>query len=332
MTPTTLPPELIKAIVDDLALQKDTTALTACALTCKFMNFCSRKHLFSTIHMGAIPSLKSHCGGTPRIEQLVSLLNHSPEIADCIKEFSYKLWHRDYEDQTAPVVLKRLTKVRSLTLVRLAQFMLWKFVPVRFQEAMAHLIQLPSEMKLVLRLCHNIPMALFMSCPNLTQLKLENMELQDTDLINLVLNQVPHNPPRIKHFSFSDSSSTSLEKLLQTRRPDSLPFFDFSELLHLSLIPTYGNIGNSAETIMKGDETTYFSYLSRSAPTPTSRSPSYADTPFVVNRYGNEPNHTPSAFNNPKMPQCQTHHQRHEPRAAVWTFPGTEIAGRNEHP
>jgi len=32
MMPTTLPPDLIKAIVDDLALQKDTTTLEACTL------------------------------------------------------------------------------------------------------------------------------------------------------------------------------------------------------------------------------------------------------------------------------------------------------------
>ena len=251
MTPTTLPPDLVEAIVDDLALQKDTTALKACALTCKFMNFCSRKHLFSAIHMGAIPSLDCRRGGTPRIEQLVSLLNHSPEIADCVKEFSYTLWRGHYRDQTAPVVLKRLTKVRSLTLVGLAQFRPWKDVPVRFQEAMAHLIQLPSVTKLVLQSCHNIPMALFMSCPNLTQLKLEDVEFQDTDdLVNLVPNQVPHKPPRVKKFSFSNGTPASLEKLLQARRPDSLPFFNFSDLLHLSLIP-YGEIGNLAEMTLR---------------------------------------------------------------------------------
>ena len=250
MTPT-LPPDLVEAIVDDLALQKDPTTLKACALTCKFMNFCSRKHLFSAIHMGAIPSLDCRRGGTPRIEQLVSLLNHSPEIADCVKEFSYTLWRGHYRDQTAPVVLKRLTKVRSLTLVGLAQFRPWKDVPVQFQEAMAHLIQLPSVTKLVLQSCHNIPMALFMSCPNLTQLKLEDVELQDTDdLINLFPNQVLHKPPRVKKFSFSNGSPASLEKLLQARRPDSLPFFNFSDLLHLSLIP-YSEIGNLAEMTLK---------------------------------------------------------------------------------
>lgn len=38
--------------------------------------------------------------------------------------------------------------------------------------------------------------------------------------------------------------------LLQARRPDSLPFFDFSDLLHLSLV-SYGEIGNLAEMTLK---------------------------------------------------------------------------------
>ena len=101
-----LPPELIKAIVDEL--QDDQATLIACSLASSYFSAPCREYLFSKIHL--------YQDEQQRIKDLLSIFMSNPSLGIHVRSLTLTLHHdHDPDETTLPSLLSMFSRLRQLS-------------------------------------------------------------------------------------------------------------------------------------------------------------------------------------------------------------------------
>ncbi|KAF8149925.1 hypothetical protein B0H34DRAFT_731755 [Crassisporium funariophilum] len=217
-----LPIEVIGVIIDALGDERDMNALKACCLTCRAFVHLSRKHLFSTLDINTTFPYRTWNFG-----QLLSISD--PGVLDCILKFEFQITRCELEYPSLPTFLLRITKLESLFLSALNdETKDWSKLHKALQEALLHLMHLPTLTHFRLRWFKNFPVSAIVSCNNLISLNVGDVVLVEMD--HLPTRSKPH---MIQEYTMERLASSATHALLDTKLANGNPGFDFTMLKKL---------------------------------------------------------------------------------------------------
>lgn len=241
MSSTSLPAELIEAIIDEVGLSHDRPTLKACSLVSLAFVFPSQKHLFHEIDLEK---------PDPRIsrktcyQRFHKLLLAKPHLGIHIRELrigddseddfgwgSGKSWIVQTKS-TLSRTLSLLPKLEAFSLSFSADMVSWKSIPAETRAAIGSLFRLPSLKAASLEFITSFPPQLLLSLLRLQYLSLSCVEVDtgtlitsdvsclqgrwETNLRSVFLRGV--SPPTITSIAdvLSESSPHTLKKITAT--------------------------------------------------------------------------------------------------------------------
>ncbi|KAF8997635.1 hypothetical protein BDQ17DRAFT_1411379 [Cyathus striatus] len=172
-----MPTNVIKLIIDEVALTNDSDSLNACALTCRLFLEYGRRHQFHAITFREYTCEPS----ASRLSGLYDILEVSPHIAPYIRQLI--IFENDlavFACSAFPQVLKKLQNLESCKL-RFNPFVDWEAVPSGAADALVNQFFSPRMERLELSGIYNIPALVTRSFLHLTFLRLIAVDFSTAD-------------------------------------------------------------------------------------------------------------------------------------------------------
>jgi hypothetical protein len=240
----TLPFDVIETIIAVLATvdDQDLSAVKTCSLTCSsFLHLC-RKHIFASISLDVFGASESPFPTSPLF---LKLLGTAPEIVHFVRKLSVEV----LGDKSVTEIeskkffdlaeaLKRFTRIEHLTIASYQQSCLrdgivqdWPNVAECIQDAVLHLLMLPTLRDLKLTGLFHFPILELARCTHLRGLCTETFRDPVYDQSSSTLH------PRslvLEEYDLAHRSSQAMEKLMMFEWPNGQPFLDFSHLVRFS--------------------------------------------------------------------------------------------------
>jgi hypothetical protein len=164
-----IPLELVRSIIDVLAIQGHKTDLNTASLISRLFREACLTHLFSSIAITLHPSSKA------RNEQLAHILTHNPRIGEVVRTLHVTFTDAPSADSDLlSNMFRALPGIRHLTLYsdRMSHFH-WHLLPSNIQQSILHLLTHPqSEIShLAIRNIAVFPVAYLSRCSSLQHLE-----------------------------------------------------------------------------------------------------------------------------------------------------------------
>lgn len=244
-----IPFDILENIIDILAADDDTnlTFLKPCALICRSLLHCSRKHIFRTIIIGLPTNLTDE---RPKLfsqmpSRLSRLMSRTPEIADYVRvlKIGVDTGEKYYAKcRQLPSTLRRFKHVESLTLsARSAsrtisvKILDWTDVRPPMQNAILSIIQLRTLKTLILWKII-FPILQVKVGVNVRALHTADVDFFELDDDGSQAGPEPPNavqPIQLHTYSMGYDCGAQSTILLEAKRSDGRPVFDFSHLREL---------------------------------------------------------------------------------------------------
>lgn len=235
---TTLPLDILTYIIDLLAHgdDEDTKSLQILSRACKSLVPLCRKHLFSSLRLHS----KLHS------ERISDLLSRNPDLTRYVKSLKYGVDIPISDDELRILdLIKARSILQSIELLSQPGFD-WNTFPESVQSSLRSLIQLPTVTNLDIRSFKNFPSTALSLCCNLSDLRLEGLEMT---------------PPEVNQVIFRSKTPTPVSLYAKTRTYEGLatlmksvsagvPFVDFSRLQTASFnVDSPGDISHISDLI-----------------------------------------------------------------------------------
>ncbi|KAF8182075.1 hypothetical protein BJ912DRAFT_979015 [Pholiota molesta] len=229
-----IPLDVIETIIDILVTLDDhgLSSVRTCSLTCRsFLHFC-RKHIFASVSLDIGKTYASipH----PTSAQFQKLLITAPEIAKYVRKLSfgvppYQSWGGFFNVVNLAEVLMKFDQVQQLTIGSINTFeaINWSKLPFCLQDAVFHLLDLPTIDYLILIRISHFRVSDLTRCSNLRRLRVEFFKDPVLDQISPTLH------PRsvvLEEYSMGWQSCEAMEKVIALEWPNGQPVFDFRQL------------------------------------------------------------------------------------------------------
>lgn len=215
------PVEIVTEIIYNL---KDSrAALNSCSQTCKILLPICRQHIFRSIHLNS---------QSDKILSFGAILCRGPEIADYVRELSFKL-HASDLGEDVPRVLNKLEKICEFTIMGPRSHDDWEDFDESLKQSILHIIHSPSLKKLILGLSVNkFPFSTFIHCTNLTSIFLLR---PITPLVKHQDVATGRKGPQLIEFNYLGHTGDTVLDLFHSRVPGevAIPIVDFSCLRDL---------------------------------------------------------------------------------------------------
>jgi hypothetical protein len=229
-----IPLDVIETIIDVLVTLDDhgLSSVRTCSLTCRsFLHFC-RKHIFASISLDIGKTYASI--PYPTSASFQKLLITAPEIAKYVRKLSfgvppYQSWGGFFNVVNLAEVLMKFDQVQQLTIGSINTFeaINWSKLPFCLQDAVFHLLDLPTIEHLILIRISHFRVSDLTRCSNLRRLRVEFFK-------DPVLDQIPPTlHPRsvvLEEYSMGWQSCEAMEKVIALEWPNGQPVFDFRQL------------------------------------------------------------------------------------------------------
>ena len=223
------PPEIIEEIIK--ALGDDVTALKAFSQTYSSLLPLCRKYLFRSIHI-----TRSYSQRPRLITSFGILLDANPGISNHVRNFVYRIYTPDIDDDDVLRVLGGLRRVQCFKLgAAVGRVIEWKKLRQPFRDALLRLIHLRSISRLKIVHIRDFPINAFFSCVNLADLTLRcftGSAVADGQGEEEV---VPDAAPQLRSFGFDSKSGPHVLHLFNDRQSNGIPVLDFSSVRRLSV-------------------------------------------------------------------------------------------------
>ena len=221
LQPTVIPFDVYELIIDSLAEDdEELTTMRACSLVSRAFLPLSRKHIFASVKIRS-PRRSTSLS----VDKFVHLIEQNPEIGEYIRKFDYGIATHDH----IPHTLRKLTKLKSLTLWQSTENeFVWRTNwPMR--SALLHLMQLPTLSHLKLNGITNFPFDLIYRS-SLKHLEIECTNFVAEDVVPPSTTPLSRKSVCLREYSAGLRSASVTKKLVEAKRPDGLPIVDFTEL------------------------------------------------------------------------------------------------------
>ena len=229
-----LPFDVLALIIDIVGENKDINLLKELALVSHSSLQICRRHLFTTVELR---------DGDPRLDVasskrgFVKLLKSRLEIVNYIRKLTYQVSFKNDDDHLlSPILSKFLPTFSHLNCLTIATSCRdWSALDSSLTSMFLHLMRLPTINHINLSGFVNFPLSSLTLSVNLLRLDifcLSHFEYSDEQ--GFLKNAQSETIPKIREFHTS-SSSLLTTKLLDAKRQDGQPAFNFMDLRRLSM-------------------------------------------------------------------------------------------------
>ena len=232
-----LPFDVIVLIIDIIGETNDKNLLKKLSLvSLSFLQIC-RKHLFATVELHSInPHL------VPSKKGFVKLLKSRSDVINCIRKLTYRVGNKkDSDDHLfSSMILSKflpsVSRLNSLTIAASHYNRDWNTLDSSLTSAFLHLMHLPTINHIGLSLIVNFPVSSLTLSVNLLRLDLHNATLRTGggDFGENPQSETFETMPKIREFHTSNSTDLT-KKLLDAKRQDGRPAFNFMDLRRVSM-------------------------------------------------------------------------------------------------
>ena len=239
---SSIPFDIIALIIDIVGENKDTNLLKELTLVShSFLQICS-KHLFATVELyDTVPN--HHVAFSKK--RFVKLLKNRPDVAKYIRTLMYNMENNNRiqspqfdsnlvndDDLLSPIlpnILRTISRLNCLTIT--GSFLYWNTLDSSLISALLHLMHLPTINHIELSFIKDFPLSSLTSSVNLHRLNILFLTHFEDDSFEIVQSETP---PNIREFHTSGSDRLTT-KLLDAKRRDGRPAFNFTDLRRLSI-------------------------------------------------------------------------------------------------
>jgi hypothetical protein len=230
---TFMPQELIDKFIDDLWFEGDFDSLktlkTLSQTASLFLHRC-RRHLFTNIRLSTENSTDESQCIARKAKNLEEVLVRVPDIANYVQNLSLLVSNfNNVEVHIISQLLLRFSMISEFSFFTCTPCD-WALVAPELQSAISHLVYSPRMKTLSLHSIHNVPVAFFASCINITDLIIQWCAFEDDASLG---NAETGSIARLHNFDLS-GTSVGVEKLICGRSQDGSPILDFSHLQELT--------------------------------------------------------------------------------------------------
>jgi hypothetical protein len=129
-----------------------------------------------------------------------------------------------------PRTLRKLTKLKSLTIWHNTENKLKWGTHWPMRPALLHLMQLPTLSHLKLWWIENFPISDLIHSSSLKHLEIEKVDFAEEDVVPPSTAPLPRKSVLLREYNVGLRSASATKKLVEAKRPDGLPVVDFTEL------------------------------------------------------------------------------------------------------
>ena len=229
-----LPLEIIAQIIDIVGENEDTNLLKELALVSHFFHQICITHLFATVELHDANSML-HVASSKK--GFVKLLKSRPDTVKYIRKLTYNMGNtREGLDDDHLLLPNYLRTISRLNCLAIDAFKLdWNTLDSSLTSALLYLMHLPTVNHINLSFIQNFPLSSLTPSVNLLRLDIFYLcrpNPDDEDRSEIVVQS--ELMPKIREFHTSDSAVLTT-KLLQAKRQDGQPAFNFMGLRHVSM-------------------------------------------------------------------------------------------------
>ena len=234
-----LPFDITSQIIDFVGETEDKTLLKSLALVSPSFHQISSKYLFASIEL---QDAKRHIPSSKK--GFAKLLESRPDVVKHIRKLTYHLKNVNNADHlVAPVLSYFLPSTSCLNYLGITNIntrvstMEWNKLDPSLTSGLLRLMHLPTMNHIDLSFFQNFPISSLASSVNLHRLDVSCMthfdphDSEEDDSFEIVQSETA---PKLREFH-TLMSSLLTTKLLNTKRQDGRPAFDFTDLKQLSM-------------------------------------------------------------------------------------------------